>query len=288
MSEPRISIILPAYNEAQVIGRVVERVREVAPTDGSWEILVVDDGSDDGTADIAEAAGARVVRHPYNKGNGAAVKSGLRAARGERICLLDADGQHEPGEIARLLSRLDAYDMVIGTRSRGAGGGWTRWFGNAMYNRLASYLAQREIPDVTSGFRAARLAPMKEFLPLYPNGFSYPITSTLAFARAGYSVGFEPIEVARRVGKSKIRILRDGARFLFIAVRVVSLFSPFRIFLPISVALFLIGAGYGAWTIVQESDVADLSVLFCLASLFVFLIGMVSEQIALMRFERRQ
>ena len=157
-----------------------------------------------------------------------------------------------------------------------------------MYNRLASYLAQRTIPDVTSGFRAARLAPMKEFLPLYPNGFSYPITSTLAFARAGYGVGFEPIEVSQRVGKSKIRIFRDGARFLLIALRVVSLFSPLRIFLPVSLALFAVGAGYGAWTIVRESDVADLSVLFCLASLLVFFIGLVSEQIALMRFERRQ
>jgi len=284
---PDVSIILPAYNEAQVIASVLERIRAVAPQGDTWEIIVVDDGSDDGTGDAAAAAGARVVRHPYNKGNGAAVKSGLRAALGSRICLLDADGQHDPGEIGRLLGRLDDYDLIIGARSGGAGGGWVRGFGNWCYNRLASYLSGRRILDVTSGFRAARLAPMAEFIPLYPNGFSYPITSTLALIKAGYNVDFEPITVSKRVGKSKIRVLRDGARFLMIALRIVSLFSPLRIFLPIAVALFTAGAGYGVWTILDESHVTNTSVLLCLSALLVFLIGLVSEQIALMRFERR-
>ena len=284
---PEISIILPAYNEAQVIASVLESIRAVAPPGDAWEIIVVDDGSDDGTGEAAAAAGARVVRHPYNKGNGAAVKSGLRAARGSQICLLDADGQHDPREIGRLLGRLDEYDVIIGARSGGAGGGWIRGFGNWCYNRLASYLSGRRILDVTSGFRAARLAPMTEFMPLYPNGFSYPITSTLSFIKAGYSVGFEPIKVSKRVGKSKIRILRDGARFLMIALRIVSLFSPLRIFLPIALALFAAGAGYGVWTILGESHVTNTSVLLCLSALLVFLIGLISEQIALMRFERR-
>jgi glycosyltransferase involved in cell wall biosynthesis len=285
---PVLSVILPAYNEGQVIGTVLDRLREVAPDDGSWEVIVVDDGSDDGTGQIAEDRGARVVRHPYNKGNGAAVKSGLRAARAARIVLMDADGQHDPRTIAKLVGMLDRYDLVIGTRVRGQGGGWTRWFGNAMYNRLASYLAQRRIPDVTSGFRAARLEPMREFIPLYPNGFSYPITSTLAFIRAGYNVGFEEIEVSKRVGSSKIRIVKDGSRFLLIALRIVSLFAPLRIFLPVSLALLAIGAGYGVYTIITESHVTNTTVLFCLSSLLVFLIGLVSEQIALMRFERSQ
>ncbi|NKB86899.1 MAG: glycosyltransferase [Acidobacteria bacterium] len=284
---PDVSIILPAYNEAPVIASVLERIRAVAPPGDTWEILVVDDGSDDGTGDAAEAAGARVVRHPYNKGNGAAVKSGLRAARGEKICLLDADGQHDPGEIQRLLDRLGDHDLIIGYRSGGAGGGWTRWFGNWFYNRLASYLARRPILDVTSGFRAARLAPMAEFIPLYPNGFSYPITSTLALIKAGYNVDFEPINVSKRVGKSKIRIIRDGSRFVMIALRIVSLFSPLRIFLPIAASLFAAGAGYGVYTIFDESRVTNTSVLFCLSALIIFLIGLVSEQIALMRFERR-
>jgi glycosyltransferase involved in cell wall biosynthesis len=282
-----VSILLPAYNEAQVIGSVIERIRAVAPPGESWEIIVVDDGSDDGTGDAAEAAGARVVRHPYNKGNGAAVKSALRAARGSQICLLDADGQHDPGEIPKMLGRLEDYDLIIGARSGGAGGGWTRWLGNTFYNRLASYLSGRPILDVTSGFRAARLAPMAEFIPLYPNGFSYPITSTLSLIKAGYNVDFEPISVSKRVGTSKIRILRDGTRFVMIALRIVSLFSPLRIFLPVAITLFAIGAGYGIWTIVTELHVTNTSVLLCLAALLVFLIGLVSEQIALMRFERR-
>jgi glycosyltransferase involved in cell wall biosynthesis len=285
---PTLSVILPAFNEAGIIGRVIDRIHAVAPQNGSWEIIVVDDGSDDGTGAIAEEHGARVVRHPYNKGNGAAVKSGLRAASADRICLMDADGQHDPRQIETLVGRLESFDLIIGSRSRGAGGGWTRWFGNTMYNRLASFLAQRQIPDVTSGFRAARLEPMREFIPLYPNGFSYPITSTLAFIRAGYNVGFEPIEVSKRVGSSKIRILKDGSRFLLITLRIVSLFSPLRIFLPIAFALFAIGAGYGAFTVFTESHVTNTSVLFCISSLLVFLIGLVSEQIALMRFERRQ
>jgi glycosyltransferase involved in cell wall biosynthesis len=284
---PDVSIILPAYNEAQVIASVLERIRSVAPPDDAWEIIVVDDGSDDGTGDAAEASGARVVRHPYNKGNGAAVKSGLRAARGEKICLLDADGQHDPNEIARLLGRLDDHDLIIGARSGGAGGGWTRWLGNWFYNRLASYLSGRPILDVTSGFRAARLAPLAEFIPLYPNGFSYPITSTLSLIKAGYSVDFEPISVSKRVGTSKIRILRDGTRFVMIALRIVSLFSPLRIFLPIALGLLLAGSGYGVWTIVTQLHITNTSVLLCLSALLVFLIGLVSEQIALMRFERR-
>lgn len=284
---PDVSVILPAYNEAEVIASVLDGIRAIVPDDEQWEIIVVDDGSDDGTGDRAAERGARVVRHPYNKGNGAAVKSGLRAAESDRICLLDADGQHDPAEILRLVARLDSHDLIIGTRQRGAGGGWVRYFGNWFFNRLASYLAGRRIPDVTSGFRAARRTPMAEFIPLYPNGFSYPITSTLALIKAGYNVDFEPIQARKRVGLSKIRILRDGARFVMIALRIVSLFSPLRIFLPLSILLFAAGAGYGAYTIATESHVTNTSVLFCLSALLVFLIGLVSEQIALMRFERR-
>lgn len=288
MSHPEVSVILPAFNEAEIIGKVLDGIREVAPDDGSWELIVVDDGSDDATASIAEAHGARVVRHPYNKGNGAAVKSGLRAARAERVCMLDADGQHDPKYIHTLLQRLETYDLVIGTRSKGAGGGLTRRIGNYLYNRLASYLARRPILDVTSGFRAARREPMCQFIPLFPNGFSYPITSTLAFSKAGYSVGFEPIHVSRRVGSSKIRIFQDGAKFFVIALRIVMLFSPLRVFLPVSAVLFATGAGYGVWTAYTVSRVTNTSVLFCLASLFIFLIGLVSEQISMMRFERGQ
>ena len=282
-----VSIILPAYNEAQVLGQVLERLKDAAPDDGTWEIIVVDDGSNDGTGEIVSRSGVRLIRHPYNKGNGAAVKSGLREAGGRVVCIIDADGQHDPGEIHRLLDRLGTYDLVIGSRSSGAGGGRLRRLGNLFYNGLASYLTNHKISDLTSGFRVARLGPMTEFIPLYPNGFSFPVTSTLAFIKAGYSVGFEPVNVAERVGRSKIRLVRDGVKFVLIALRIIMLFSPLRVFFPVSAFLFTLGAGYGVYTICTEVHVTNTTVLLCLTSLLIFLIGLVSEQIALMRFERR-
>ena len=266
---------------------MLARLLEVAPDDGSWEVIVVDDGSDDGTAEVAKRHGVRVVEHPYNKGNGAAVKSGLRAARGESVCLLDSDGQHDPAQIPALVARLTSCELVIGTRGRGAGGGLLRRLGNLFYNLLGSYLVNHRIPELTSGFRAARREPMVEFLPLYPNGFSYLVTSTLAFIKAGYSVGFEAIEVADRIGSSKIRIFRDSIKFVLIALRIITLFSPMRVFFPVSVVLFLLGAGYGIYTVISETHITNTTVLLCLTSLLIFFIGLVSEQIALMRFERR-
>lgn len=285
---PHLSVVLPAYNEVESIGDVVDAVLAAVPEGEEWEIIVVDDGSTDGTAERAARPGVQVVRHPYNKGNGAAVKSGLRAAQAERLCLLDADGQHDPAEIPRLTEMLDDYDLVIGTRTNARGGGWIRRIGNLFYNRLASYLTNTRIPDLTSGFRAARRQPMLEFLPLYPNGFSYPVTSTLAFIKAGYNVGFAPIDVSTRVGRSKIRLFQDGIKFVLITLRIVTLFSPLRIFFPASLVLFVVGAGYGVYTIFTEVHITNTTVLLCLTSLLIFLIGLISEQIALMRFERKE
>jgi len=284
---PKVSIIIPAYNEAEVIGSVVESIRAVAGDD-DWEILVVDDGSSDETSERASRSGVRVVRHPYNKGNGAAVKTGLREARGEMICLMDADGQHDPQEIPKLLAALQTYDLVIGTRTGRQSGGLLRWLGNFFYNRLASYLTNHAIYDLTSGFRATWRDKMLEFLPLFPNGFSYPVTSTMAFIKAGYNVGFIPITVSKRVGQSKIRVFRDGLKFVLIAMRIIMLFSPMRIFLPISALLFAGGAGYALYTIITEVHITNTTVLLCSMSVVIFLIGLVSEQIALMRFERKQ
>ena len=284
---PKVTIIIPAYNEAEVIGSVVESILAVTGAD-DWEILVVDDGSSDETSERAARSGVRVVKHPYNKGNGAAVKTGLREASGEAVCLMDADGQHDPQEITKLLAGLQTYDLVIGTRTGHQSGGLLRWFGNFFYNRLASYLTNHQIFDLTSGFRAARRDKMLEFLPLFPNGFSYPVTSTMAFIKAGYNVGFIPITVSKRVGQSKIRVLRDGAKFVLIAMRIIMLFSPMRIFLPISALLFAVGAGYGVYTIITEVHITNTTVLMCTMSVVTFLIGLVSEQIALMRFERQQ
>jgi glycosyltransferase involved in cell wall biosynthesis len=286
MADPsEVSVVIPAYNEGAAIAQVVQSLVDAGP----WhEIIVVDDGSRDDTGAHATAAGAIVVRHPYNKGNGAAVKSGIRRATGEHVLIVDGDGQHSAGDARRLVSRLGEYDLVIGARSTSTQATHARRFGNTALNRLASYLTGREIPDLTSGFRAARGACLREFLHLLPNGFSTPTTTTLAFIKAGYNVAFEPIDARQRTGESKIRFARDGVKFFVIILKIVTLFSPLRVFLPISLAAFTLGASYAAWTIATQSHVTNSSVLLIMLAVIVFLVGLVSEQIAAMRFEGRQ
>ena len=279
------SIVIPAFNEAASIGDVVRELAAAAP----WlEIFVVDDGSTDETGARAAAAGAQVIRHPYNKGNGAAVKSGIRRATGRFVLIADADGQHRPADAARLVSHLDAYDLVVGARSSQSQASAARRLGNAALNGLASYLTEQPIPDLTSGFRAARRDCLLEFIHMLPNGFSTPTTTTLAFMRAGYSVRFEPVDAAQRAGVSKIRLGSDGVGFFLILLKVIAIFSPLRIFAPISAAAFLLGAGYGAWTIVTQSHVTNSSVLLILASVVILLVGLVSEQISSLRVEGRR
>ena len=280
-----VSIIVPAYNEAHAISGLVTALRAAA----AWhEIIVVDDGSKDDTATHAATAGATVVRHPYNKGNGAAVKTGIRAASGEFILIVDGDGQHQPEDAIRLVSRLGEYDLVIGARSTGTQATHARRFGNSALNSLASYLTDREIPDLTSGFRAARREHLREFIHLLPNGFSTPTTTTLAFIKAGYNVAFEPVEARQRAGQSKIRLARDGTKFVMIILRIVTIFSPLKVFLPVSIAPFVLGVGYAAWTIYHEMHVTNTSVLLITLAVIVFLVGLVSEQISALRFEGRQ
>jgi glycosyltransferase involved in cell wall biosynthesis len=281
----RTTVVIPAFNEGAAIQQVVEKLRAGA----AWhEVFVVDDGSSDDTAAQAAAAGAAVIRHPYNKGNGAAVKSGIRRASGAFVLILDADGQHQPADAARLVSYLDDYDLVVGARSSQTQASAARRVGNALLNAIASHLAAHPIPDLTSGFRAARRECLLEFLHLLPNGFSTPTTTTLAFLRAGYSVRFEPIHAAQRQGTSKIRLGSDGVRFFLILVKVITIFSPLRIFVPISVAAFVTGSAYALWTIATQSHVTNSSVLLIVVSVVIFLIGLVSEQIASLRFEGRK
>ena len=225
---------------------------------------------------------------PYNKGNGAAVKSGIRTSTGEYVLIVDGDGQHPGEDAVKLTERLGEYDLVIGARSVSTQATQLRRFGNAALNRFASHLSGREIPDLTSGFRAARREYLREFIHLLPNGFSTPTTTTLAFIKAGYNVRFEPIDARQRVGASKIKLARDGVRFLLIILRIITLFSPFRVFLPISLASFLVGAGYAVWTIATQSHVTNSSVLLIMLAVIVFLVGLVSEQISALRFEGRQ
>jgi len=279
-----VTVVLPAFNERDGIGPVVTALRETA----AWyEVLVVDDGSTDGTGKAAEDAGARVVRHPYNKGNGAAVKTAIRAATSDWIAIVDADGQHSPSDVARLASRLGEYDLVIGARDPKTQATPGRRVGNAVLNWLASYLTDRPIPDLTSGFRAARREHLLEFIHMLPNGFSTPTTTTLAFIKAGYNVVFEPIGALPRVGTSKIRLASDGARFLLILLKVVTIFSPLRIFAPVSAATFVLGATYGAWNYVYHARIPNGAVLLLMFSIIVILVGLVSEQISTLRFEGR-
>ena len=285
LNAAQTSVVIPAFNEDASIGAVV---RDLAAAERWLEILVIDDGSHDETGARAAAAGARVIRHPYNKGNGAAVKSGIRQAAGVFILIADGDGQHRPADAARLVSQLGAYDLVVGARSVTTQASLARRLGNATLNRLASYLTEQPIPDLTSGFRAARRECLLEFIHLLPNGFSTPTTTTLAFLRAGYSVRFEPIEAAQRVGLSKIRLGADGFNFFLILLKVITIFSPLRIFAPISAAAFLLGAAYGAWTIATQSHVTNSSVLLILLSVVILLVGLVSEQISTLRIEGRR
>jgi glycosyltransferase involved in cell wall biosynthesis len=279
------SVIVPAFHEAEAIADVVSAL----VTAGPWhEIIVVDDGSRDDTGGRARAAGATVLRHPYNKGNGAAVKTGLRHATGVHVLIVDGDGQHSPSDARRLVERLGDFDLVIGARAAATQATIGRRAGNAALNGLATYLTGRRIPDLTSGFRAAKRTVLVEFLHLIPNGFSTPTTTTLACIKAGYSVEFVPIEAGRRQGSSKIKFARDGAKFFMIIVKIVTFFSPLRVFLPVSIVCFSVGALYAAWTIATQSHLTNSSVLLIVVSVVIFLMGLVSEQIAALRFEGRR
>ena len=282
------SIILPAKNESAAIGATVEKIHvqlEQMGLEASAEVLVVNDGSTDDTAAVAQVAGARVVHHPYSKGNGAAIKTGARAAQGEVLVFMDADGQHDPADIPRLLDKLNqGHDMVVGARQKGSQASVGRGLANGLYNRLASWMTGHKVEDLTSGFRAVRADKFREFLYLLPNGFSYPTTSTMAFFRAGYSVAYVPIHAAKRIGKSHIRLLRDGARFLLIIFKIGTLFSPVRIFAPVALFMFALASAWYGWTWWHQGRFTNMSALLYSGSVIVFLIGLISEQITALMY----
>jgi glycosyltransferase involved in cell wall biosynthesis len=281
--KPAVTVVLPAFNEAEVVGETVKRIRELHP---DFEVLVVDDGSTDSTMQAAMDAGANVWPHPYNMGNGAAVKSGLRAARGDYVVLMDADGQHDPADIARLLEYADRFDMVVGARTKASKTKAHRNLANGIYNRFASYVTKFKIEDLTSGFRVMRRSTVEQYIYLLPNTFSYPSTITMAYLRSGRSVAYVPIETARRVGKSKIKLVRDGTRFLLIITKIATLFAPLRIFMPVSLVFFLLGLGYYAFTYLTQGRFTNMSALLLNSAVIVFLIGLVSEQVTQLKYER--
>lgn len=278
-----LSIVLPAKNEAINLPPLLAQLAERFP---AAEILVVDDGSTDGTVQVCEEYKVRIVRHPYSMGNGAAIKTGARHATGELLVFMDADGQHDPGDIHRLLAKLDeGYEMAVGARQAETHASLARRLANFGYNRLASWMTGHDIRDLTSGFRAVRARHFRKFIYLLPNGFSYPTTSTMAFFRAGFPVAYVPIRAGRRGGKSHINLLRDGSRFVLIILKVGALFSPMRFFLPLSLVFLLAGLGYYGYTYATASRFTNMSAVLLIYSLSLFLIGLVSEQISALHYK---
>lgn len=278
-----LSIILPAKNESGAVGTTVARIRAQFP---AADIVVVNDGSTDDTAALAEAAGARVITHVHSLGNGAAIKTGARHATGERLVFMDADGQHDPADIPRFLRKMDeGFDMVVGARQAGSQASIGRGLANRFYNALASWMTGQKIEDLTSGFRAVRAKKFREFLYLLPNGFSYPTTSTMAFFRAGYGVAYLPIIAAKRIGTSHIRLIKDGLRFLLIIFKIGTLYSPLKLFLPVALLHLILGLGYYIYTYSEFNRLSLASIFLWSSSITIFLIGLVSEQITQLMYK---
>lgn len=278
-----ISIILPAKNEAAGLRSLLPEIRAQVP---DAELIVVNDGSTDDTADICRQNGVRLVTHPYSMGNGAAIKAGARAASGEILLFMDADGQHRPRDIPLLLEKLDSgYDMAVGARGRSSQAGVHRAIANGFYNRLASWMVGQKVADLTSGFRAIRAGKFRKFLYMLPNGFSYPTTITMGFFRAGYAVGYVPIHAARRIGNnSHMRIVRDGVRFLLIIFKIGSLYSPLKLFFPVSLFFFLLGCGNYLLTFLTAHRFTNMSALLFITAMLVFLMGLISEQLTMLAY----
>ena len=278
----RVSVVMPAYNEEAVIDTILAQVAQLPQVD---EIIVVDDGSTDRTAEKVNAhPNARLIQHPYNIGNGAAVKSGIRAATGDIILLMDCDGQHPPGDIPNLLQHMERYDMVVGARSAGTRSGWQRDLANRLFNAYASYIVGYPVPDLTSGFRAIKADVARSFVYLLPNGYSYPTTLTIALFRAGYAVKYQPFASPARVGQSKVRPLRDGLRFLLTLTRLATLFVPLKVFLPISLLFLLSGGTYTLGRLALHNRFSGFGGLIVSVGVFIFMLGLISEQIALLRY----
>ncbi|MBU4001566.1 MAG: glycosyltransferase family 2 protein [Proteobacteria bacterium] len=283
---PKISIIIPVYNEAGCIGKLVSHTRELFP---DQEVIVVNDGSTDDTALEAEKAGAMVYSHPYNMGNGAAVKTGMRKASGDIMVFMDGDNQHDPRDIKKLIELIPKYDMVVGMRKKSDQASFFRFSGNIFFNWLASYVAKFPVKDLTSGFRAIKAKTAKNFIHMLPNSYSYPTTITLGVLRNGLSVEYVPISIRKRVtGKSQLKLAKDGVRFFMIIVKICTLYSPMRVFLPVSFVLFVLGMSRYAYTYYTQKVFTNMSAFLFIAGLMIFMMGLISEQICQMRYEKTE
>jgi glycosyltransferase involved in cell wall biosynthesis len=282
----RLSIILPAHNEAANLRSLLAKLMAQFP---DAEIIVVNDGSSDETVEVCQSFGVRIVSHPYSLGNGAAVKAGARVAQGETLVFMDADGQHDPADIPRLLAKLvEGYAMAVGARQDHSQASWGRGIANRIYNRMSSWMANHRVLDLTSGFRAVRADRFREFLYLLPNGFSYPTTITMAFLRSGYPVAYVPIIAGRREGKSHIQPLQDGVRFLLIIFKIGTLYSPLKLFFPISLGFFLMGLWYYAHTFMTQGRFTNMGVVLFVTAALIFLMGLVSEQITSLFYQKSE
>lgn len=279
-----LSIIIPVFNEEQVIADVVQGVHNVFKGKRlNYEIIVVDDGSTDDTYNIAKGMKARVIRHPYNIGNGAAVKTGIRSAKGDILIMMDGDGQHNPKHIPQMLRFIPAYDMVVGARTNKSENTTYRTLANKVYNWSASYFIGKKILDLTSGFRIIKRTIAKKFVHLLPDTFSYSSTLTLTLFKMGYSIKYIPIKTVNRIGKSKISVLKDGPVFILLMLKIATLFSPFKIFLPVSIMFFLLGIGYGTYTIVWLYRFTNISQILIIIGIIIFMIGLVIQKIVSLR-----
>ena len=287
--ETKVSIVLPAYNEEKGLEYLLPDLKNLYP---DYEILVIDDGSTDSSMDICNKYKVKVISHPYAMGNGAAIKSGARQAHGDLIVFMDADGQHDPSDIQLLLNKLlnDKYDMVVGARKLSTHSSLLKRIGNWFYNRFASIMTGHNILDLTSGFRVVKAEIFRKYLYLLPNGFSYPTTSTMAFFRSAHPVGYVTIHAGTRQKgtHSNIKILKDGIRFFVIILKIGALYSPMRLFLPLSASVFLIGICYYAYTYMTDNRFTNMSALLFISSLMIFLIGILSEQISSLHYRNNE
>jgi glycosyltransferase involved in cell wall biosynthesis len=286
MDNKSVSVIIPVFNEAESVAEIIKEINGLYP---EFEVIVINDGSTDETGARAREAGALVYSHPYNIGNGAAIKSGIRIASGQILVFMDGDGQHDPKDIEKMLGFFPDYDMVVGARPSGQQASLWRAAGNRVYNGFASYVARFPIQDLTSGFRTIKADIARSFIYLLPNTYSYPTTMTLGVLRSGRSVKYISIHSRKRSkGKSKVKLFSDGVRFFMIITKICALFSPLRIFLPVSAFLFLVGLLYYLYTFILWGRFTNMSALLFTTSIIVFMMGLVSEQICQMRFEQSE